>query len=82
MAHKEIFENLVSLNSIDNLIDEEVNHELQMFIPKNNEDLRLKVLTDQTSCIPSREKRFTNLVNYIIETRENNQENDKLLRGI
>jgi len=70
MAHKEIFENLIGLNSIDNMIDEEIQNELNKFNPKNNDDLRMNILSQQTSYIPSRDKKITELVEYFVENKE------------
>ncbi len=74
MLHKEIFDiisqNALNLNDYDDIIDKDVENELNNFIPERNNTLRNKVLNYNSSHIPNREERFTELFNEYINSKD------------
>ncbi len=61
--------NLAGLNSIETQIDEEVNYEVLKFNRKNNCEL-LNILQSSCSEIPSRERKFSDMMGMYISNKE------------
>jgi len=76
--HKDIYDiidkNLIALKSIDMIIDNDIKNDIMSFNPEANEQLRIKLLDQRVVFIPSRDKKFTNLIDDLIKNKEIAQE--------
>lgn len=81
--HKDIYDiidkNLIALKSIDMIIDNDIKNDIMSFNPDANEQLRIKLLDQRVVFIPSRDQKFTNIIEDLIKNKEIAQE-AKLLK--
>jgi len=60
----------MALKEIDELIDVDIKSEITKFNPEQNEELRMKLLSLQSSYIPLREVKLEKLVDCMIENKD------------
>ena len=85
MAHKEIFElikkNLAGLNSIGSLVDEDLQKEVLNFLPQNDWELKMKLLSKPCPNIPPLDRKFGVMLENFIEHKENEKVRQLYLSG-
>jgi len=65
----------MALKEIDELIDVDIKSEITKFNPEQNEELRMKLLSLQSSYIPLREVKLEKLVDCMIENKDKFNQN-------
>ena len=72
--HKDIYDiidkNLQALKSIDIIIDNDIKNDIMSFNPEANEQLRIKLLDQRVVFIPSRDKKFSNIIDGLVKNKE------------
>lgn len=77
-THKDIYDiidkNLIALKSIDMIIDNDIKNDIMSFNPDANEQLRIKLLDQRVVFIPSRDEKFSKIIDDLIKNKEIAQE--------
>ena len=60
------------MKEIDHVIDQDIKSEITKFNPDQNGELRMKILSLQSSCMPLRDLKLTRMIDNMIENFKKN----------